>query len=110
MVSEIKRAHTKPNGPYCGVSLVLERCLDKGIDREDLNEIVRGKQVQLLFGFAICWMTEKFLRIRVGALSSTKAEIRRSVLLDFTNLCWQQTPPVVKDGLKKIPDPFRFSA
>lgn len=33
-----------------------ERCLNKGIDKEDLKEIVRGKQAQLLF--ALCYLLE----------------------------------------------------
>ena|SRR5438477_11278740 len=56
MDSEIKRAQAKPNGPYSGVGLALQRCLDKGIEKEDLKEIVRGKQAQLLF--ALCYLLE----------------------------------------------------
>ena len=53
---EIKRAQAKPNNPYSGVGLALERCLNKGIEKGDLNEIVRGKQAQLLF--ALCYLLE----------------------------------------------------
>jgi len=56
MDNEMKRARTRPNAPYSGVGLALERCRAKGIDREDLNEIVRGKQAQLLF--AICYLLD----------------------------------------------------
>lgn len=53
---EIERARAKPNAPYSGIGQALGRCIEKGIDRADLNEIVRGKQVQLLF--ALCYLLE----------------------------------------------------
>lgn len=56
MAKEIDRAHAKPDAAYSGIGLALERCLDKGVEREDLNEIVRGKQVQLLF--ALCYLLD----------------------------------------------------
>ena len=56
MEKEIEKAHAKPGAPYSGIGLALDRCLGKGIDREDLNEIVRGKQVQLLF--ALCYLLD----------------------------------------------------
>jgi hypothetical protein len=56
MDAEIQSARAKPNAPYAGVGLALERCLNQGIEKEDLNEIVRGKQAQLLFG--ICYLLE----------------------------------------------------
>jgi len=56
MNKEIKRARMRPEAPYSGVGLALERCLAQGIDKEDLNEIVRGKQIQLLF--AICYLLD----------------------------------------------------
>jgi hypothetical protein len=56
MAAEIKRAETSPNDPYSGVGLALKQCLERGIDKEALNEIVRGKQAEFLF--ALCYMLE----------------------------------------------------
>ena len=54
--AEVKSARAEPDAPYSGIGLALERCLNKGIDKEDLKEIVRGKQAQLLF--ALCYLLE----------------------------------------------------
>ena len=56
MEAEIKRAQARPNSPYSGVGLALERCLSQGTEKEDVQEIVRGKQAQLLF--ALCYLLE----------------------------------------------------
>jgi hypothetical protein len=56
MEGEIKRAQAKSNAPYSGVGLALARCLSKGAEKEDLKEIVRGKQAQLLF--ALCYLLD----------------------------------------------------
>ena len=56
MEKEIRQARTKPDAPYSGVGIALERCLENGIAEEDLNEIVRGKQVQLLA--RLCYLLE----------------------------------------------------
>ena len=56
MDAEIETAHAKPNSPYSGIGLAIERCQTKGIEKEDLKEIVRGKQAQLLF--ALCYLLD----------------------------------------------------
>jgi len=52
MDSEIRRADAKPEAPYSGVGVALKNCLALGVQKDDLKEIVRGKQAQLLF--ALC--------------------------------------------------------
>ena len=39
-----------PDGPYAGVGAALKRCLAKGVSRQDLSEVARGLQAQMLFG------------------------------------------------------------
>ncbi len=56
MEAEIKRAQARPNAPYSGIGIALERCLNQGVEKEDLKEIIRGKQAQLLF--ALCYLLE----------------------------------------------------
>lgn len=56
MAAEIKRAETRPNDPYSGVGLALKQCLERGAEKEALNEIVRGKQAEFLF--SLCYMLE----------------------------------------------------
>lgn len=56
MTTEIELAEARPNDPYAGVGLALKKCLDRGVDKEALNEIVRGKQAEFLFG--LCYMLE----------------------------------------------------
>jgi len=47
----IRASENDPSEPYAGVGLALKRCLDKGAAPEDLTEIVRGMQAELLSGF-----------------------------------------------------------
>ncbi|PWT92836.1 MAG: hypothetical protein C5B54_02895 [Acidobacteria bacterium] len=56
MELEIKRAEANPGAPYSGVGLALKHCLGRGVEKEALKEIVRGKQAQLLF--ALCYMLD----------------------------------------------------
>jgi hypothetical protein len=50
--SEIRRAQARPDAPYAGIGSAIQRCLDRGVDKNDLVEIVRGKQAQLLFSLS----------------------------------------------------------
>lgn len=56
MDAEIKGAEERPGDPYAGVGLALKQCLERGVEKESLNEIVRGKQAELLF--LLCYMLE----------------------------------------------------
>jgi hypothetical protein len=47
----IRVSENNPNESYAGIGLALRRCLDNGAAVEDLTEIVRGMQAQLLFSF-----------------------------------------------------------
>jgi len=52
MDAQIKHAAARPADPYAGVGLALRRCLDQGVDRQLLNDIVRGVQVEMMAGLA----------------------------------------------------------
>lgn len=49
---EIKDARANPNRPYAGLGLGLARCVDKGVSSQDLNEVARCLQAQMLFSIA----------------------------------------------------------
>ena len=49
--AEIARAERRPDGPYAGIGHALRRCVDKGASTQDLTDIVRGKQAELLHYF-----------------------------------------------------------
>jgi hypothetical protein len=46
---EIKNAQSNPSRPYAGLGLVLAQCVDKGVLPQDLNEVARCLQAQMLF-------------------------------------------------------------
>ena len=48
----IHDSESNPSEPYAGIGFALNRCLDKGTAPEDLTEIVRGMQAELLFALA----------------------------------------------------------
>jgi len=48
---DIARAQRHPDGPYAGVGQALRRCVEKGAMAQDLTDIVRGKQAELLHYF-----------------------------------------------------------
>ena len=48
----IRHSESRPSDPYSGIGPALKRCLDKGAAPEDLTEIVRVMQAELLFGIA----------------------------------------------------------
>jgi hypothetical protein len=56
MQAYMQRAQKNPGEPYAGVGHALRRCLDKGASAQDINDIVRGMQAELLFGF--CYLLE----------------------------------------------------
>jgi hypothetical protein len=51
---EIARAQRYPDEPYAGVGHALRRCVAKGASAQDLTDIVRGKQAELLFN--LCYL------------------------------------------------------
>ena len=52
--AEIKKSRQNPSGPCAGIGPALERTLEKGVDPEDMTEIVRTMQYELLF--RICYL------------------------------------------------------
>jgi hypothetical protein len=54
MQQSIQRAERNPEEPFAGVGAALRRCLDQGVSAQDLNDIVRGKQAELLFN--LCYL------------------------------------------------------
>jgi len=54
--AEIERANGSPRAPYSGIGIALSRCIEKGVDPQDLTDIVRGMQTQLLF--SLCYLLE----------------------------------------------------
>jgi hypothetical protein len=52
----MERAQKRPDAPYAGVGHALRRCLDAGASAQDLNDIVRGMQAELLFG--LCYLLD----------------------------------------------------
>jgi len=56
MEAHVRSAQERPNDPYSGVGQAIGRCLDAGIDKDDLGDIVRGAQAELLF--SLCYLLE----------------------------------------------------
>lgn len=52
----IATAERRPQEPYSGVGQALKRLIAGGAAREDVTEVVRGMQAELLFGF--CYLLE----------------------------------------------------
>ena len=50
----IESALNKPDEPYAGVGLALQRLLSAGADPRDLTDVVRGIQADLLFN--LCYL------------------------------------------------------
>ena len=46
---EIRSAKANPDRPYAGLGHALERCLSKGVSADDITEITRCLQAQMLF-------------------------------------------------------------
>lgn len=55
---ELKIQRTPPDGdgPFDGVAHALQRLLAGGADKQDLNQLIRGMQGQLLFG--LCYLLD----------------------------------------------------
>ena len=56
MDQAIATAKSQPDAPFSGVGAALERLLAAGASRDDLSDLVRGMQAQLLFG--LCYLLE----------------------------------------------------
>lgn len=50
MDRHIAAAKAEPAEPFSGIGLALERLLAAGVSRDDLADLVRGMQAELLFG------------------------------------------------------------
>ena len=53
---EVQRARQDPDGPDAGVGQALARCVEKGVSADDITDIVRGMQAQLLF--KLCYLLD----------------------------------------------------
>jgi hypothetical protein len=54
--SQILDTERYPSGPYAGVGAALKRSLAKGVSPQDLTEIARGIQAQMLF--QLCYLLD----------------------------------------------------
>jgi len=54
--SQIEDAERNPSGPYAGVGSALNRVLAMGVSPQDLTDIARGIQAQMLF--QICYLLD----------------------------------------------------
>lgn len=50
----IESARKRPDEPYAGIGLALQRLLSAGADPKDLTDVVRGMQANLLFD--LCYL------------------------------------------------------
>ncbi len=53
---QIREAERSPNAPFSGMGAALKRAVAAGVQREDLTQIARGVQAELLF--QLCYMLE----------------------------------------------------
>lgn len=53
---EVQRSEGYPSGPYAGVGAALKRCLTRGVPAQDLTDIARGVQAQMLF--QLCYLLD----------------------------------------------------
>jgi len=56
MDAALSRAEAYPDEPYAGIGGALKRLLKAGAARDDLSDLVRGMQAQLLFN--LCYLLE----------------------------------------------------
>lgn len=56
MDAAMARADAHPDEPYAGIGGALKRLINAGAARDDLSDLVRGMQAQLLFNF--CYLLE----------------------------------------------------
>lgn len=52
----VEAAEREPSLPFAGAGLVLKRCLEAGVDRADLVELLRAVQAEFLF--EVCYLLE----------------------------------------------------
>lgn len=65
----IRHAEQHPDSPYAGGGHALRRCLDKGVSADDLTEIVRSNQAELLFQFCYLLDDPAFLEEELSELA-----------------------------------------
>jgi hypothetical protein len=53
---EIQNTEKNPSGPYAGVGSALKHAIAKGVSPQDLTDIARGIQAQMLF--QICYLLD----------------------------------------------------
>jgi hypothetical protein len=53
---EIREAERSPDGPYAGLGAALRRCVALGVQAQDLTDIARAIQAQMLFRF--CYLLD----------------------------------------------------
>lgn len=51
MTREIREAELRPNDPFAGVGIALSKLKEAGVNDQLINDVVRGKQAELLFSF-----------------------------------------------------------
>ena|SRR5881394_1040480 len=56
ITNKIERALAKPNDPYAGVGHALAKLRKRGATDQELTDLVRGMQAELLFSF--CYLLE----------------------------------------------------
>lgn len=56
MDAAMTRADAHPDEPYAGIGGALKRLINAGSTRDDLSDLVRGMQAQLLFN--LCYLLE----------------------------------------------------
>lgn len=56
MDAEIARAENNPREPTTGVGLALKTLFSNGCDRQDISDLVRGMQYELLF--SLCYLLD----------------------------------------------------
>jgi hypothetical protein len=71
--ASIASAERRPDQPYAGVGHGLKRLLAAGAAREDITDVVRGMQAELLFNF--CYLLED-----PGDLPEEVAEIQWALI------------------------------
>jgi hypothetical protein len=54
--SEIKSSMNRPDVPFAGIGHALSRLRELGVSDNDINDVVRGKQAELLF--SLCYLID----------------------------------------------------
>jgi hypothetical protein len=53
---QVRESERHRDGPYAGVGAALKRCIAKGVAAQDLTDIARGVQAQMLF--QVCYLLD----------------------------------------------------